>query len=375
MTDPAPALFQPIQVGDITLKHRVVLAPLTRYRADDTHVHGKLGLEYYTQRASFPGTLLITEGTFIAVKAGGMSNVPGIWSDEQVAGWKEIVNAVHARGCYIYLQLWALGRRARLDVLAKEGLHDAYISSSDIPEPGAEPKPKPRPLTIPEIKEYVQLYATAASNAVHRAGFDGVEIHGAGGYLPDQFLQDVCNTRTDAYGGALENRCRFSLEITKACADAVGESRVGFRISPWGHFGGMRERDPKATFSYFLRRLRDQHPNLAYIHMIEPRTDGPATVKEVPEEDSNDFVREIWAPRPIISAGGYTRQMAYEAADKHGYLVAFGRYFIANPDLPKRIAEDVLWTRYNRKTFYVPKDPVGYIDYPFAAAAPAQSKL
>ncbi|KZT25930.1 FMN-linked oxidoreductase [Neolentinus lepideus HHB14362 ss-1] len=357
-------LFQPVQVGDVTLKHRIVLAPLTRYRADDDHVHGKLAVEYYAQRASFPGTLLITEGTFIAAKAGGMSNVPGIWNDEQIAGWREVVTAVHARGCYIYLQLWALGRRARPEVLAQEGIQDAYVSSSDIPEPGAEKRP--RPLTIPEIKEYVQLYATAASNAVHKAGFDGVEIHGAGGYLPDQFLQDVCNKRSDEYGGSVENRCRFSLEMVKAVSSAVGESKLGFRISPWGRFGGMREKDPKATFSYFLRRLRDLHPNLAYIHIMEPRIDGPVTVKKVTEGDSNEFIREIWERTPIISSGGYTRDMAYEAAEKYGYLVAFGRYFIANPDLPKKIAEDIPWTKYDRKTFYTPKDPAGYTDYPFA---------
>ncbi|EPQ51259.1 FMN-linked oxidoreductase [Gloeophyllum trabeum ATCC 11539] len=359
-----PKLFQPVQVGNLTLKHHIVLAPLTRFRADDTHVHGKLAVEYYAQRASMPGTLLITEGTFIAAKAGGMPNVPGIWNDEQIAAWKEVVHAVHARGCYIYLQLWALGRRAKPQVLAKEGIHDSYVSSSSIPEPGATASP--RSLTISEIKEYVQLYATAAFNAVHKAGFDGVEIHGAGGYLPDQFLQDVCNQREDEYGGSLENRCRFSLEVVKAVADAVGEAKTGFRISPWGRFGGMREKDPKATFSYFLRRLRDLHPSLAYLHMIEPRTDGPMTVKDMPEGDSNDFVREIWAPRPIVSAGGYTKESALEAAEKYGYLVAFGRYFIANPDLPQRILQDIPWTRYDRKTFYIPKTPRGYIDYPFA---------
>ncbi|EPQ51315.1 FMN-linked oxidoreductase [Gloeophyllum trabeum ATCC 11539] len=214
-----PKLFQPKQVGEITVQHRIVLAPLTRNRANKEHVHGDLAVEYYSQRASMPGTLLITEATYIARKAGGYPHVPGIWSEEQIAAWKAIdlylvVEAVHARGSYIFLQLWALG-----------GDKPSRLSSN----------PK---AFLPHLKEYVQLYATAAKNAVHGAGFDGVEVHCANGYLPDQFLQDICNKRTDEYGGSVENRCRFPLEIVQAITEVVGVRKTGVRISPWGTFGG-----------------------------------------------------------------------------------------------------------------------------------------
>jgi NADPH2 dehydrogenase len=250
-----PKLFQPIQVGDLQLEHRVVLAPLTRVRADKKHVHQlPIAQEYYTQRASVPGTLLITEATFIAAQAGGINNVPGIWSDEQVTAWKkvsfshhspnnllictQITESVHAKGSFIYLQLWALGRAASPKQLEEEGSFP-YVSSSDIPLSN-RPKedPSPRPLTLSEIKEFVELYATAASNAVHRAGFDGVEIHGANGYLIDQFLQTTSNRRTDDYGGSVENRARFALEVTEAVVKRIGAKKTGIRFSPWGSFQG-----------------------------------------------------------------------------------------------------------------------------------------
>ncbi|TFK50391.1 NADH:flavin oxidoreductase/NADH oxidase [Heliocybe sulcata] len=370
-----PKLFQPKQIGDITLQHRVVLAPLTRYRASKEHVHGDLAVEYYAQRGSMPGSLLITEATFIAHKAGGYPNVPGIWSEEQVAAWKRVVDAVHARGSYIYLQLWALGRQASPEQLESEGLPSStYVSSSDVPLPGQSRAP--RPLTTEEVKEWVQLYATAAKNAVHGAGFDGVEVHCANGYLPDQFLQDVCNKRTDEYGGSVENRCRFPLEIMKAVTEAVGTKKTGIRISPWGTFGGMRMADPRETFGYFVTQLLNRFPELAYIHMIEPRTTGNLDVFHVPEGDSNDFIRDIWAPRPIISAGGYTRELALENAETYDDLVAWGRYYISNPDLPYRLLKNIPLTPYDRDLFYNIGEAHGYIDYPFAEeSADAKSQL
>lgn len=362
-----PKLFQPKQVGEITVQHRIVLAPLTRNRANKEHVHGDLAVEYYSQRASMPGTLLITEATYIARKAGGYPHVPGIWSEEQIAAWKRVVEAVHARGSYIFLQLWALGRQAFPAVLESEGLPpSSYVSSSDVLLLEVSSTP-PRPLTTAEVKEYVQLYATAAKNAVHGAGFDGVEVHCANGYLPDQFLQDICNKRTDEYGGSLENRCRFPLEIVQAVTEAVGVRKTGVRISPWGTFGGMRMADPRPTFTHFVTQLRARFPELAYLHMIEPRTTGNLDVADVPEGDSNDFVREIWAPRVIISAGGYTREVAMEAAEKYDYLTAWGRYFISNPDLPYRLLKNIPLTPYSRDMFYIDESPRGYIDYPFAS--------
>ncbi|OSX62181.1 hypothetical protein POSPLADRAFT_1143134 [Postia placenta MAD-698-R-SB12] len=361
-----PKLFQPTRVGSYTLSHRVVLAPLTRCRANKAHVHGDLAVEYYAQRASVPGTLLITEATFIAAKAGGYDYVPGIWNDEQVAAWRRVTDAVHANGSRIFCQLWALGRAATPSVLAKDGF-DVH-SASDIPI--GDGKAKPRPLTVPEIEEYIQLYTTAAINSI-RAGFDGVEVHGANGYLIDQFLQDVSNKRTDEYGGSVENRCRFGLDVINSVVNAVGATKVGIRLSPWGDFQSMRMEDPKPTFSYFVSRIAESHPEFAYVHLVEPRVSG-GTDRTVLAHESNDFLRTIWAPRLLISAGGFTRDTALEASEKTGELVAFGRLFISNPDLPLRLAKNLPIVRGDRNTYYVPDSPKGYTDYPFVDDAAAR---
>ncbi|KII83260.1 hypothetical protein PLICRDRAFT_180528 [Plicaturopsis crispa FD-325 SS-3] len=360
-------LFQPVKIGDITLAHRVVLAPLTRIRADDAHVPSDLAAEYYSQRGSTPGTLLISEATFISPQAGGFPHVPGIYTDAQIAGWKTVTDAVHAKGSYIFLQQWALGRASRPEILAQEGL--PYVSASDVKltdQPIA-----PRPLTIPEIKEYVQQYVTAAKNAI-KAGFDGVEVHCAHGYLIDQFLQDVSNKRTDEYGGSVENRARFGLEVIEAVTNAIGVKKTGLRISPWSRFQDMAMPDPVPTFSYFVQRLRELHPDLAYVHVVEPRVDAGTTREGgVPAGQSNDFVRAIWAPRPLISAGAYTRESAIEVVEEKGDLVAFGRPFISNPDLPIRLKYGIPLTPYNRERFYEQGPPAdnGYTDYPFAEEA------
>ncbi|KAI0362490.1 FMN-linked oxidoreductase [Trametes cingulata] len=363
---PTPRLFQPVTVGDVTLAHRVVLAPLTRCRANAQHVHGDLAVQYYAQRASVPGTLLIAEATFIAAKAGGLSlgpNIPGIWNEEQITAWKRVVDAVHAKGSYIYQQLWALGRAADIDVLKAENPDFDYVGPSAIPQ--QDRKGIPRTLTIPEIKEYVELYAQAASNAVHGAGFDGVEIHGANGYLVDQFLQDVTNQRTDEYGGSIENRARFGLEVVEAVSRAVGAKKTAIRLSPWSEFQFMRMKDPIPTFSYMVKRLRDQLPDLAYIHVVEPGVLGYIDVDHEKYE-SNDFIRDIWHPRPLISAGRYDRESAIKRAEETGDLIAFGRRFIANPDLPLRLLKNLPLARWDREVFYLPEEPRGYIDYPFA---------
>ncbi|KDQ53954.1 hypothetical protein JAAARDRAFT_38938 [Jaapia argillacea MUCL 33604] len=356
------ALFKPIRLGNLSLSHRVVLAPLTRLRATSAHVPTDLQTEYYKQRASTPGTLLITEATFIAAKAGGLPNVPGIWNDEQVVGWKKVTDAVHSQGSFIFLQLWALGRAANPAVLTAEDPSFPYVSSS--PRALSDKPYPPRALTLDEIQEYIQLYATAAGNAV-KAGFDGVEIHGANGYLIDQFLQDVVNERTDRYGGSIENRARFGLEVVEAVTKVVGAQRTAIRLSPWEVYQQMRMEDPIPTFSYFVTRLRDLYPELAYIHVTEPRV-GAGEDREAQAGESNDFIRDIWSPRPLITAGGYTRDLAIEVADKTGNLVAFGRRFISNPDLPQRLQNGVALTAYNRKTFYSP-GVEGYTDYPFAS--------
>lgn len=208
----ASKLFTPLKLGNVQLQHRIAMAPLTRFRADDNHVPLPFVKEYYAQRGSVPGTQIITEATFIAQEAGLYPNVPGIWNDAQIAAWSEVTAAVHEKKSFIYLQLWALGRAADFGQLQKElGPSAKMVSASDV---GLTGKEKPTPLTEEEIHRFIGHYAQAAKNAI-KAGFDGVEIHGANGYLVDQFIQDVSNKRTDKWGGSIENRSRFALEVTK----------------------------------------------------------------------------------------------------------------------------------------------------------------
>ncbi|TCD65522.1 hypothetical protein EIP91_002530 [Steccherinum ochraceum] len=359
MSSSVPLLFQPIKVGNVQLKHRVAMAPLTRCRADDEHVHTDLGVEYYAQRASTPGTLLIMEATFIAKRAGGFKNIPALETDVQLAAWKKITDAIHAKGSFVYAQLWALGRFADPKFIVQEG-HE-YIGASDIPLEGKDATP--RALTTAEVKEFVQLFATAAGNAVHQAGFDGVEIHAANGFLVDQFTQYVSNNRTDEYGGSVENRARFALEIVDAVAKEVGADRTAIRFSPWGYFGGMRMTDPKPQFSYIVQKIAENHPDLAYLHVVEPRVSGHE-VRTIQAGESNDFIRAIWAPRPYLSAGGYDREGGLKAAER-GDIVVYGRHFISNPDLPVRLEKNIPLTPYDRDTFYTTLSAKGYTDYPF----------
>ncbi|KAK7455857.1 hypothetical protein VKT23_010894 [Stygiomarasmius scandens] len=369
-----PSLFSPIKVGPYSLKHRVVLAPLTRVRA--TNAPGNVPQnppmkEYYSQRGSVPGTLLITEATFIAAKAGIYRHAPGIFSNEQIASWKEITEAVHEKGSYIFLQLWALGRAADVEALHAYDPSYPFVSSSDIPL-SSKPDLRPRPLTIEEIKEYIQLYATAASNAVHKAGFDGVEIHGANGYLIDQFTQDVSNKRTDEYGGS-------TLLERKGLASGLGlghHFKASFAFMfPYiqtSHLNvDMCMEDPIPTFSYLASELKTRFPNFAYLHVIEARVSGGNSTPDS-KDGSNDFLRDIWLPKPFISAGNYDRDTAIKCAEqREGQMIAFGRHFIANPDLPRKLEKDIPLTPYDRSTFYLPGDTSGrgYTDYPFAEEA------
>ncbi|KAF5353689.1 hypothetical protein D9758_008666 [Tetrapyrgos nigripes] len=379
-------LFHPIKLGDVPLQHRIALAPLTRFRADEKHVPLPIVKEMYAQRASTPGTLLITEATFIDARAGGYPHAPGIWSDEQIAAWKEVTSTVHGKGSYIYLQLWALGRAANASALTAENPSYDVVSASDIPLSDHKDTPRPRPLSIPEINEYVELYAKAAFNAVHKAGFDGVEIHGANGYLLDQFMQDVSNHRIDDYGESVENRARFTLEVVDAVAKAVGPRKTAIRLSPWNTIQGMGMDVPrtKAQFTYVVSKIKEAHPTLSYIHVVEPRSKGFDVLDHDPEGESNDFIRDIWTSpeededgRRLISAGGYSRKLAIENADKRGDIIAFGRAFIANPDLPFRLEHDISLNKYDRSTFYIQNslDPKGYTDYPFAESFPYHRKL
>ncbi|KAJ7083910.1 hypothetical protein C8R43DRAFT_909410 [Mycena crocata] len=357
-------LFEPVRVGDLQLTHRVVLAPLTRLRVNpSTNVLLPVVREYYAQRASTPGTLIISEEHTLA---GLHAASPGIWSDAQIKAWREVTDAVHAKGSFIYCQLFAMGRAATSPELANPDVGFDLVSASAIPLPGQTITP--RALTVPEIQEYVQLFVTAAENAVNKAGFDGVEVHAANGYFLDAFLQDTANKRTDAYGGSPENRARLLLDIVSATAAAVGESRTGVRISPWSTMQGMLMDDPIPTFSHVVKSLL-AFPRLAYLHIIEPRVVGTTTVLLTAENahQSNDFIRAIWGERTLISAGGYTRETALERAER-GELIAFGRSFLANPDLPARLTENISLTRGDRSKYYAStSDPEGYTSYPFAS--------
>ncbi|KAH9066849.1 hypothetical protein EDB87DRAFT_1776119 [Lactarius vividus] len=368
MSPSVSALFQPLRVGTTDLQHRVVMAPLTRFRANKGHVHGELAKTYYAQRSSVPGTLIISEGTFIAPQAAGYANVPGIWNAAQIAGWKAITDAVHANGSYIFLQLWAIGRTADPAVLRQEGGFDVVAPSpiapgGDGPHSGGGEPVVPRALTTIEIKEYARLYSKAARNAIE-AGFDGVEVHAANGYLLDQFLQTM-NGRT--------NMGDLLTTVINAVVETIGAERTAARISPWSKFQDMGMKDPLPTFTAFIKRIRDAHPDFAYIHVVEPRVDG-TTDGDVTDENraqSNEALRKIWGDRPYIAAGGMDGAAAVNTVEKYGGLVAFGRHFIANPDLPLRLKEGHSLTPYNRDRFYATEAAGGYIDYPFSNNAVA----
>lgn len=359
-------LFTPLKLGNITLQNRVVMAPLTRFRADESHVPLlDLVPEYYAQRASSPGTLLISEATFIAPQAGGYPGAPGIWSQAQIEGWKKVTSAVHQKKSFIFLQLWALGRAADAAQLKKElGDSAKVVSASDIPLESGSDIPSeglaiPTPLTARDIKEYVGYYAQAAKNAVE-AGFDGVEIHNANGYLLDQFLQDVSNKRTDSYGGSIENRARFPIEVAKAVVEAIGAEKTGIRLSPYSSFQGMKMADPIPQFTYFAKELKKL--KLAYLHVVESRISGTA---EVASADKIDFLIDIWENQsPVLIAGGFTADSAKRAVDEEytgkDIAIVFGRYFIANPDIVFRIKEGIPFTKYDRNTFYNAGQKEGY---------------
>jgi NADPH2 dehydrogenase len=368
-------LFQPLELGSLTLSHRVALAPLTRFRADEKNVPVlPIVKEYYEQRASVPGTLLITEATFISPQAGGYAHVPGIWSDDQVRAWKEVTDAVHAKGSFIFLQLWALGRLGRADVLEKTG-HRVVSSSAIAVGPD---QPAPHALTESEIQEYISDYVHASKNAI-AAGFDGVQVHGANGYLPDQFLQDVINQRTDKWGGSIENRSRFHLEITKAVIAAVGKERVSVRLNPFTVFqpGGVRMKDPEPQFTHVIKELRAL--DIAFLDLIEPRVGGAGPIDGVYDTQGRlDYAIEAWGgDKPVLIAGGFTPEKAKEAVERYaGYqvVVAFGRLFISTPDLPFRIQKGIEPSPYDRPTFYT-QGPKGYVDYSFSDEFTAFSKI
>lgn len=348
-------LFTPIKLGSIELKNRIIMAPLTRCRSAAGRVPTDLMAEYYRQRATTG--LIISEATSVSPMGVGYPDTPGIWSDEQIEGWKKVTKAVHAEGGKIILQLWHVGRLS--DPIFLNGLQP--VSASAIAADGhpshvrpVKPYNVPKALTIDEIKATVEDYRTGAANA-KLAGFDGVEIHGANGYLIDQFLQDNSNIRTDEYGGSLENRARFLLEVTKAVIDVWGADKVGMHLAPRCDAQSMGDSNPLATFTYVVKELKKL--NIAFI----------CARAVIGEDGLSHKLKEAFGGNYIINQqltfGEATKQVEYGNAD----AVAWGQLIIANPDLVKRFELSAKLNQPNPATFYG-GDEVGYTDYPFLNA-------
>lgn len=352
-------LFAPIEVGALRLPHRIVMAPLTRNRAGEGLAPTEINATYYAQRAS--AALIITEATHFSEQGVGYPFTPGIHTPEQISGWRRVTEAVHQRGWRIFLQLWHVGRishpsmqpAGQLPVapsaVAAEGELFTYT--------GVHPFVTPRALEVNGIPGIVEGFRQGAANA-HDAGFDGVEVHGANGYLLDQFLEDGTNKRTDEYGGSTGNRARLLLEVVEAVAGVWGGERVGVRLSPGGTFNSMHDSHPAQTFAFVAGELN--RFGLAYLHVIEP--EGGIIVHNTPTSPTA-YLRSIFEGK-IITAGGYDKEKAERVlAAGDADLVAFGKLFIANPDLPERFSTGTELNPPNPSSFYG-GGARGYIDYP-----------
>jgi len=362
-----PSLFDPVRAGALNLANRIVMAPLTRNRAPGA-VPTPLMAAYYVQRAS--AGLIVTEATAISPQAQGYADVPGLWSDEQVTAWKAVTDAVHAAGGRIVVQLWHVGRVSHVD-LQPGG--QAPVAPSAITAktktvlirdgvPTFADTSAPRALDIAEIPGIVEDYRRAALNAI-RAGFDGVEIHAANGYLIDQFLKTGANHRSDAYGGSIANRARLLLEVTRAVADAIGGEHTGIRLSPVTPANDIVDANPQPLFAYVVQQLAPL--DLAYLHVIEGSTGGPREIAERPFD--YPALRKAWRDAGGTGAwmvnNGYDGALADQALAEGADLVSFGRAFIANPDLVARLRQGGPFNKPERATFYGGAEK-GYTDYP-----------
>ena len=349
-------LFSPYRLGDLALNNRIVMAPMTRSRAIDGNVPHPLAATYYAQRAS--AGLIVTEATQVSPQGVGYVRTPGIHSAAQVAGWKTIADAVHGAGGKIVLQLWHVGRVSHPDfhggalpVSASAIAAEGQVFTAN----GPQAMMAPRALDLHELPGIVEQFRTGAANA-KAAGFDGVEVHGANGYLLDQFTRDGTNKRTDAYGGDVANRVRLPLEVTAAVVGVWGAERVGYRIAPNSPFNSMSDSNPLETFSHLTERLNAL--GIAYLHVVDPLADGPKRLSPILREKFD---------RTYIVNGGFDMVTA-NAAIRRGEtdLVAFGVPFLANPDLPKRYRADAPLNTPDQATFYSGEDK-GYTDYPALA--------
>ncbi|WP_341895462.1 alkene reductase [Ferrovibrio terrae] len=351
-------LFDSYRLGKITLPNRIVMAPLTRNRAGAGNVPTALMAEYYAQRAA--AGLIVAEATQVVPEGQGYQDTPGIHSAEQIAGWKRVTDAVHAKGGRIVLQLWHVGRVSHVDLqpggqapVAPSAIRaktKTFVGGTftDVSEP--------RALRLDELPAIIEGYRKGAANAI-AAGFDGVEIHGANGYLLDQFLRDGINQRTDAYGGSIENRARLLLEVTQAIVQEIGAERTGIRISPVTPANDAADSNPQPLFNYVVEQL--DRLGLVYIHVIEGSTGGPRDNLPFDYGALRSRYRGAW-----ISNNGYDRALADNTlANGRADLIAFGRPFISNPDLVERLRRDAPLAELNRATLYG-GGAEGYTDYP-----------
>jgi len=356
-------LFEPYTLCSLTLSNRIVMAPLTRNRAGQGFVAGDLAAEYFGQRAS--AGLLISEATQISRQGQGYQDTPGIYSQAQIEGWRKVTTAVHAKGGRIFLQLWHVGRVSHVDLQengatpvapsairarTKTFVNNAFVDVSE-----------PRALEPDELPRIVNDFRQAAANAI-AADFDGVEIHGANGYLPDQFARDGANVRTDAYGGSVENRARLMLEVTAAVVEEIGAERTGIRISPVSPANGVSSSDPQTHFDYIVDQL--DALGIVYIHVVEGATGGP---RDVAPFDFGSLRRRF--TNTSIANNGYDLELAASRlAEGKADLFAFGRPFIANPDLVERLKTRAPLAELNPATLYG-GGSAGYTDYPAIAAS------
>jgi len=362
-------LFSPIALGTTHLKHRVVMAPLTRSRSVQPEgIPGDLMLEYYTQRTS-DGGLIIAEAAQLSVATRGWHGAPGIYTDAQVEGWKRIVDGVHSKGGRMYAQLWHPGRFSHISLTGGA----APVSASVDPEYWENPsrlistphgwiQPSPhRAIETSEIPCVFELYSRAVKHA-RAAGFDGVEVHAGNGYFIDQFLQDGSNKRTDEYGGPIENRTRLLFEVVDAMVSAWSGDHVAVRITPGGTFNAMTDSDPEALHSHIAEGLI--RFGLAYLHIIEPRMSGSMVIKDNQPPIATQRARNIYKGK-LVANGGFEPGTAANAVEEgEADAISFGRYFVSNPDLPRRIREELPLAAYDRDTFYT-FEAKGYTDYPF----------
>ena len=337
------------------------MAPLTRGRAVENGVPNAMMAEYYAQRAT--AGLIIAEATAVAKQGLGWMNAPGIYNDEQQAGWQNIAQAVHEKDGRIFVQLWHMGSIVHPDFLDGE----LPLSSSAVKQQGSLTTPKgrdrefavPQPLTKPQISEVVQQFVDASRRAID-SGLDGVEIHGANGFLVDQFIRDSINQREDDYGGSIDNRLRFMMEVVEAVCKEIGSGKVGIRLSPSNSVWGIKDSDPKSTFSRAVTRLSEF--NLAYVHLLEPKpksNDEGVTVDYL-----TPMLRKSYDGNLIINGGFNKRTANHALANDEAEAIVFGTPFIANPDLVERFSVDAELTQPDSSTFYT-SEAEGYIDYPF----------